>query len=110
MPHLGEGDVRFEPAGALVSGIDGLDALRAIIGSAPAYLPTGGWLVVEHGFDQSEAVRALFAARRVLRASKAIATCVGFPVSLPAGATEIRQPSVRASGRHCRHSQGTGCE
>jgi release factor glutamine methyltransferase len=60
--HLGEGDVRFEPAGALVSGTDGLDALRAIIGSAPSYLPTGGWLVVEHGFDQSEAVRALFAA------------------------------------------------
>ena len=59
--NLGEGDVRFEPAGALVSGTDGLDALRAIIGSAPSYLPTGGWLVVEHGFDQSEAVRALFA-------------------------------------------------
>jgi release factor glutamine methyltransferase len=59
-PHLGEGDVRFEPAAALVSGIDGLDALRVIVGSAGPYLAPGGWLVVEHGYDQAEAVRRLF--------------------------------------------------
>jgi release factor glutamine methyltransferase len=60
-PHLSEGDLRFEPSIALSPQGDGLDALRTIVAGAPAYLRTGGWLVVEHGFDQSEAVRALFA-------------------------------------------------
>ncbi|WP_166269186.1 peptide chain release factor N(5)-glutamine methyltransferase [Marinobacter caseinilyticus] len=58
--HLGCGDVRFEPATALVSGRDGLDDLRIIVNSAPEWLVRGGWLVVEHGFDQAERVRALF--------------------------------------------------
>jgi release factor glutamine methyltransferase len=49
---------------ALVSGHDGLDALRRITGDAPHHLATGGWLVVEHGWDQGQAVRALFAAAR----------------------------------------------
>jgi len=61
-PHLDEGDLRFEPAAALSSGADGLDALRAITGRAPAYLGDGGWLLVEHGWDQGAAVRGLFAA------------------------------------------------
>lgn len=61
-PHLDEGDLRFEPASALSSGVDGLDALRAIIGRAPAYLGDDGWLLVEHGWDQGAAVRGLFAA------------------------------------------------
>ncbi|PAU54023.1 peptide chain release factor N(5)-glutamine methyltransferase [Pseudomonas indica] len=61
--HLGEGDVRFEPASALVAGPDGLDDIRAIIEQAPAYLEAGGWLLLEHGFDQAAAVRDLFAAR-----------------------------------------------
>ncbi|UUY10501.1 peptide chain release factor N(5)-glutamine methyltransferase [Pseudomonas sp. J452] len=60
--HLGEGDVRFEPASALVSGADGLDDIRQIISAAPAYLDAGGWLLLEHGYDQAEAVRALLAA------------------------------------------------
>jgi len=60
-PHLGEGDLRFEPARALSSGDDGLEALRAIVAGAPARLAAGGWLVVEHGHDQSDAVRTLFA-------------------------------------------------
>jgi release factor glutamine methyltransferase len=60
-PHLDDGDVRFEPRSALTPGGDGLGALRAIIGGARAHLAPGGTLVVEHGFDQSEAVRALFA-------------------------------------------------
>jgi len=46
-----------------VSGLDGLDAIRAIAGCAPAHLRRGGWLLLEHGFDQGAAVRALLAAR-----------------------------------------------
>ncbi|MDO7897376.1 peptide chain release factor N(5)-glutamine methyltransferase [Pseudomonas citrulli] len=58
-PHLAEGDVRFEPASALVAGQDGLDDLREIIARAPAHLEPGGWLMLEHGYDQAEAVRDL---------------------------------------------------
>jgi release factor glutamine methyltransferase len=58
-PHLAEGDVRFEPVSALRAGHDGLDALRVVIAGAPARLAAGGTLVVEHGFDQADAVRAL---------------------------------------------------
>jgi release factor glutamine methyltransferase len=57
-PHLPA--LRHEPAGALVSGADGLDALRAIVLGAPGRLQGPAWLGVEHGFDQSEAVQALF--------------------------------------------------
>ena len=56
-PHLGE--LRFEPELALVSGIDGLDAIREIIGTAPAHLAPGGWLLLEHGIGQDSAVRGL---------------------------------------------------
>ncbi len=61
--HLAEGDVRFEPASALVAGIDGLDDIRLIIQQAPAHLVAGGWLLLEHGFDQAAAVRELLAAQ-----------------------------------------------
>ena len=61
--HLTEGDVRFEPATALVSGSDGLDDLRLIVDQAPDWLVEDGWLLVEHGFDQAEAVAGLFHAR-----------------------------------------------
>ena len=61
-PHLAEGDLRFEPPAALVAGIDGLDALRTIVAGAPARLAPGGALVVEHGYDQSEAVQRLLQA------------------------------------------------
>ena len=60
-PHLGEGDLRFEPMSALASGGDGLDDLRVIVGEAPSHLVDGGWLLVEHGWNQGAAVRALFA-------------------------------------------------
>ena len=59
-PHLAEGDLRFEPAAALAAGVDGLSALRTIVAGAPARLAAGGALVVEHGYDQSEAVHVLF--------------------------------------------------
>lgn len=58
-PHLGKGDLRFEPAAALASGADGLDAMRVIVPGARAHLRNGGWLLLEHGFDQGADVRAL---------------------------------------------------
>jgi len=60
--HLREGDLRFEPAAALASGSDGLDAIRIIVRDARAHLHDGGWLLFEHGFDQGPAVRELLAA------------------------------------------------
>ncbi|HEX7113462.1 MAG TPA: peptide chain release factor N(5)-glutamine methyltransferase [Mizugakiibacter sp.] len=61
-PHLGEGDLRFEPAAALTSGVDGLDAIRSIVRDARAHLRPGGWLLFEHGYEQGAAVRALLTA------------------------------------------------
>lgn len=58
-PHLLEGDVRFEPPQALVSGPDGLEALRVIVAGAGNHVVSGGWLAVEHGYDQAAAVRGL---------------------------------------------------
>jgi release factor glutamine methyltransferase len=58
-PHLQEGDVRFEPRDALLAGTDGLDAIRRIIADARSRLTRGGWLLLEHGFDQAGAVRTL---------------------------------------------------
>jgi release factor glutamine methyltransferase len=58
-PHLQEGDVRFEPCTALASGPDGLDDLAAIAAAAPRHLEPGGWLLMEHGYDQALAVRGL---------------------------------------------------
>lgn len=60
-PHLSAGDVRFEPASALVAGEDGLDDLRLIISQAPRHLQPGGWLLLEHGYDQAPVVRELLA-------------------------------------------------
>ena len=62
-PHWRQGDLRFEPAAALVAGEDGLDALRSIVAQAPACLRTGGWLLLEHGYDQGEAVPNLLRQR-----------------------------------------------
>lgn len=61
--HLSQGDVRFEPASALVAGRDGLTDLREIIAQAPDHLEHGGWLLLEHGYDQAAAVRELLLAR-----------------------------------------------
>ena len=60
-PHLEQGDVRFEPRGALAAGVRGLDDLAEIVAGAPARLLAGGWLFHEHGYDQAVAVRSLLA-------------------------------------------------
>lgn len=58
-PHLQQGDLRFEPHAALAAGPAGLDDLTVIIDAAPHHLEPGGWLFVEHGYDQGGAVRGL---------------------------------------------------
>lgn len=54
--------LHHEPLLALTPGGDGLDALRQIIAGAPAHLHPGGWLLLEHGWDQADAVATLLAA------------------------------------------------
>jgi release factor glutamine methyltransferase len=63
-PYIVEGDWHMaalvhEPKQALTSGADGLDDIRQIISQAPPFLTSGGWLLLEHGFDQADAVRDL---------------------------------------------------
>jgi len=61
-PHLEQGDLRFEPRHALTDGsADGLDSIRAIVRGAPAHLAAGGWLLLEHGYDQESAAARLLA-------------------------------------------------
>ena len=65
-PYIAGGDphleaLRYEPTLALTPGGDGLAAIRAIVGEAPAHLQPGGWLLLEHGWDQGDAVAALLA-------------------------------------------------
>lgn len=59
-PWLNQGDVRFEPASALTSGDDGLDDIRYIIEQSKSRLFYGGWLLIEHGYTQSDAIQRLF--------------------------------------------------
>ncbi len=61
--HLKQGDLRFEPIAALASGMDGLDDIRKIIHDAPNHLNRNGWLMLEHGYDQADAVAELLKAR-----------------------------------------------
>lgn len=60
-PHLTQGDVRFEPRSALVADNCGLADIETILAQAPAFLESEGWVLLEHGYDQGEAVRELFA-------------------------------------------------
>ncbi len=69
-PYIREGDphlpaLRHEPTIALSSGADGLDALRAIVAKAPRHLAPGGWLLLEHGWDQAGAVTQLLSDARL---------------------------------------------
>lgn len=61
--HLSQGDLRFEPIGALTDHADGLSALRTIIDGAAQHLKHEGWLLMEHGYDQAAAVRELLQQR-----------------------------------------------
>ncbi len=58
-PHLREGDVRFEPVSALIAERNGLAEIEFIVTNAGQYLTTGGWLLVEHGYQQGHQIRAL---------------------------------------------------
>lgn len=63
-PYIAESDphldaLRHEPTSALSAGVDGLDDIRQIVAGAPAHLRPGGWLLIEHGWDQASAVCAL---------------------------------------------------
>ena len=60
-PHLAA--LTHEPLQALASGADGLEDIRTIVAQAPTHLRPGGWLLLEHGYDQAQAVQALLAAR-----------------------------------------------
>ncbi len=57
--HLTQGDLRFEPAIALADSVDGLESYRQLASGSIRHLRDGGWLVVEHGYDQGESVPAL---------------------------------------------------
>ncbi len=60
-PHLDQGDLRFEPGIALVSGKDGLDDIRRIVQDCLVFLKPQGWLMLEHGYNQAEAAQGLMA-------------------------------------------------
>ena len=60
--HLAQGDLRFEPRSALVSGADGLDDIRRIVVNSKEHLNPGGWLLFEHGYDQAALARELLGA------------------------------------------------
>ena len=94
-PHLEQGDLRFEPRGALTDEADGLTALRTIVAGAPARLAPGGVLWMEHGYDQAAAVRALlegagFAVVRSERDLAGIERISGGRLPLPSGQERCR--------------------
>ena len=89
-PHLAA--LTHEPLQALASGADGLADLRTIVAQAPAHLAPGGWLLLEHGYDQAEAVRALLTQRGFVQVQShndlaGIARCTGgqWAAGAPAG-------------------------
>ncbi len=83
-PHLAA--LQHEPLQALASGSDGLDDIRTIVAQAPARLAPGGWLLLEHGYDQAEAVQALLVAQGFVQVQSrndlaGIARCTGRAVA-----------------------------
>ena len=79
-PHLAA--LTHEPLQALASGTDGLDGIRTIVTQAPAHLTPGGWLLLEHGHDQADAVQALLLAQGFVQVQSrndlaGIARCTG---------------------------------
>lgn len=77
-PHLERGDLRFEPRAALAAGADGLDALREVVAGAPRHLRAGGWLLLEHGLAQGDALRAMLVAAG-LRDVETLRDAAGLP-------------------------------
>jgi release factor glutamine methyltransferase len=69
--HLTQGDLRFEPRAALVAGESGLAALRVIVEGAQRHLASGGWLLVEHGYEQAAACVELFGRSRFMEVGTA---------------------------------------
>lgn len=63
-PHLARGDVRFEPRTALAAGADGLDVIRELVQQSARVISPEGWLMIEHGHDQADAVRELLQAAK----------------------------------------------
>jgi release factor glutamine methyltransferase len=75
-PYIAEGDphlvsLQHEPATALTSGADGLDAIREIVAAARDHLQPEGWLLLEHGWDQGAAIRALMESAKLVEVSTA---------------------------------------
>ena len=70
--HLQQGDLRFEPITALASGKDGLDGIRVIVANAPQHLNQNAWLMLEHGYDQADAVSRLLVDRGFTQVSHAL--------------------------------------
>lgn len=95
-PHLGEGDVRFEPRSALVAAGDGLADLARLVDGARAVLHDGGWLLLEHGWQQGEPTRAL-AQQAGYAPVKTLTDLGGNPRVLMAG---WRQPQDPDGGHH----------
>ncbi|CZU84289.1 peptide chain release factor N(5)-glutamine methyltransferase [Enterobacter ludwigii] len=70
-PHLTQGDVRFEPLTALVAANEGLADIVHIVTTSRQHLLPGGWLLVEHGWTQGDAVRDVF----IAAGYRAVETC-----------------------------------
>jgi len=77
-PHLARGDLPWEPQGALSAGADGMVEIGRIVAGAPAHLCTGGWLLLEHGSDQGDAVRQCLATAEFLE-TRTLADLAGLP-------------------------------
>lgn len=70
--HLQQGDLRFEPITALASGADGLDDIRVIVADASKHLNQNAWLMLEHGYDQADAVSKLLTDKGFSQVSHAL--------------------------------------
>lgn len=97
-PHLPA--LAHEPRQALVSGADGLDDIRRIVAAAPAHLRPGGWLLLEHGWDQATAVRILlaqagFSARQSRRDLARLERCTGGRLGAASNRPGAESPAPR---------------
>ena len=64
-PHLSQGDLRFEPRDALTDHVDGFGCIRSILSGCNPYLSQGGWVAIEHGFEQADSVRTIMRANEL---------------------------------------------